>query len=82
MRHILTIPFVCTGPWTRGGIIGIKKQSPLCFLGGVRGGKPLSKEMIDRRSEASVTMIVICHRKKKNKEQQRDSGNEGNVDIS
>jgi len=37
-----------------------KTSATLLPPGGVRGGKPVSKEMIDRGSETSVTTIAIC----------------------
>lgn len=40
-------------------------NTTLLPLGDVRGGKPISKEMIDRGSEANVTTIAICVASKK-----------------
>jgi hypothetical protein len=56
-------------------------NTTLLPLGDVRGGKPISKGMIDRGSEASVTTIAICVASKEKKEN-RGSGNDKNVDIS
>jgi len=65
------IPFLCTGPWTWVGTIGINRHN-FTSSRDVNGRDPVSKETMERGSEASVTMITICVIVLKgNKEQQR-----------
>jgi hypothetical protein len=61
------------------GLADEETNTTLLLLEDVHGGKPVSKEMMERGSEASVTTIAVCVVLVKRKTERFRNG--GNVDI-